>query len=121
MFGYTLAGVLGIISALHIFISHGWFSFLLLALCLVSLAITFKKPSWMLPVKNIFLKIAPKISAVFTPILMGFLFAVCFIPGAYVMRLMHKDLIEKRPDPYRISYWEKRGDNPLPDPMKYQF
>ncbi len=121
VFGFTLAGVLGIIGVLHLLISFGWFSCALLTLSSVTLGITFKKTAWIEPVKNIFLKIAPKISAVITPVLMGFIFVVCFIPGAYVLRLMQKDLIEKRPDPYRITYWEKRRDHDLPNPMKYQF
>ncbi len=121
VFGFTLAAVLATIGALHLFISFGWFSFAFLVLCAVTFGATLIKPEWIGAVKNVFLKIAPKISAVVTPVLMGFIFIVCFIPGAYVLRLMHKDLIEKRPDPYRLTYWEKRGDSGLPYPMKYQF
>lgn len=84
-------------------------------------AATFLAPTLLAKPKAAMIKAAPYIARVLNPVLMGFLFLLCFIPGGIVMKILRRDLLNREYDPFASTYWTKRAKHDLPEPMKYQF
>lgn len=56
------------------------------------------------------------------PIVMGIVFYAAVTPTALVMRLLGKDLLERRFDPKAETYWIQRDPpGPAPETMRNQF
>lgn len=120
-FGLTLSAFLGIIGILKTVLWSWWIGGFFIGVSAILLALTFYRSGDIGKIKHALLKIAPVIARVLNPILMAILYALCFIPGGLIMRLFRHDPLNRTYDPFAISYWQKREDNDLPDPMKYQF
>jgi hypothetical protein len=120
-FGLTLSAILFTIGALKTILWSWWIGGFFIGLSAILLALTFYRTGIVGKIKHGFLKIAPVIARVLNPVLMALLYAMCFIPGGFAMRLFRYDPLKRAYDPYAVSYWQKREDSGLPDPMKYQF
>lgn len=62
--------------------------------------------------KNIFQKIFKFISAVISKIAISIVFVVVFIPASIIIKILGKDLLNKKIDKNEISYWLKREIQP---------
>ena len=120
-FGLMLAAILFSIGILKTILWNWWIGGFFIGLAAIVLALTLYHTGIVGKLKHGFLKIAPVIARVLNPVLMAILYALCFIPGGLIMRLLRHDPLKRAYDPYAVSYWQKREDSGLPDPMKYQF
>lgn len=62
--------------------------------------------------KDIFLKIFKFVSAVMSNIAMGIVFFVVFVPVSIILKIIGKDLLNKKIDKNKTSYWIKRETQP---------
>lgn len=89
----------------------------------VFFALAFIYPSAMRPLNVLWFKFGLLLGKIMTPIVMGFLFFVTFVPMGFIVRFIaKKDLLRLKLEPDSASYWIKR-DPPGPEPssMKNQF
>jgi hypothetical protein len=87
---------------------QGW-NLALLALAAVMLALALFWPRAWAPVQAALDRVARGVTAVVTWILLGAVFAVCFVPGRLLLALLRRDPLHRAWEPKRPSYWE-----PLP-------
>ena len=71
------------------------------------------------PLNQLWFKFGMILGAIVAPIVMGFVFFLVVTPIGFIMRIMGKDLLKKRYDKKRGTYWIKR-DKPVSS-MKQQF
>ena len=71
------------------------------------------------PLNQLWFKFGIILGAIVAPIVMGFVFFLVVTPIGFVMRIMGKDLLNKKYDKKKETYWIKR-DKPV-STMKKQF
>ena len=71
------------------------------------------------PLNQLWFKFGIILGAIVAPIVMGVVFFLVVTPTGVVMRIMGKDLLRKRYDKKKETYWIKR-DKPV-GTMKKQF
>ena len=71
------------------------------------------------PINKLWLKFGMILGAIIAPIVMGVVFFLVITPIGFIMRIMGKDLLKKRYDKKKETYWVKR-DKPV-STMKQQF
>ena len=71
------------------------------------------------PLNQLWFKFGMILGAIVAPIAMGFVFFLVVTPIGFIMRIMGKDLLKKRYDKKRGTYWIKRDK--LVSSMKRQF
>ena len=71
------------------------------------------------PLNQLWFKFGMILGAIVAPIVMGFVFFLVVTPIGFIMRIMGKDLLKKRYDKKRGTYWIKRDK--LVSSMKQQF
>ena len=71
------------------------------------------------PLNQLWFKFGMILGAIVAPIAMGFVFFLVVTPIGFIMRIMGKDLLKKRYDKKRGTYWIKRDK--LVSSMKQQF
>jgi hypothetical protein len=120
-FGFALSGILAVLGTIKALLWSLWIGGFILVMAGFVLGLTFYRTDIVAKIKKGFLKIAPIIARFLNPVLMGILFVLCFIPGGLIMRAFKHDPLKRRFDPYATTYWTKREEHALPDPMKYQF
>ena len=120
-FGLTLSTLFAVLGTIKALLWSWWIGGVFLAMGGILLGLTFYRTDLIAHIKNGFLRIAPVIARFLNPVLMGILFVLCFIPGGLIMRLFNHDPLKRKFDPYATTYWTKREEHALPDPMKYQF
>ena len=89
----------------------------------VFFAVAFIFPRILRPLNLLWFKFGLLLGKIMTPIVMGFLFIVTFVPMGLIVRyIAKKDLLRLKLEPDSESYWIKR-DPPGPEPasMKFQF
>ena len=122
IFGFT-AGVILCTIGLIKGLGFGWWIaagfFILMGCSLIATA--FFRPHYLETPKAMFLKIAPMIARVMNPVLMGFIYLLCFIPGGLILKALKRDPLHRAYSPYATTYWTRREKHGLPYPMKYQF
>jgi len=109
VFGYGLAVILAIIS-FHVWRHHGWhIVHVLIFPCIVGLilvtAINYKA---LKPLYAQWMKVAHLIGSVITGILLSILFYLVFGIAGIVLRLLGKDLLDRKVDHNARSYWINR-------------
>lgn len=80
-----------------------------LALVLVGTA----APGVLRPVFRVWMGIAVVLGAIMTRVILTLVFVLLMLPIAFVLRLVGKELLARRPDPEAASYWIDR-DEPAP-------
>lgn len=79
-------------------------------------------PALLRPLNRLWFKLGLALSRVISPIVMGAIFYLVFVPFAVVLRARGKDLLNLRRDPARASYWIDRiAPAPKPGSMSKQF
>jgi hypothetical protein len=71
------------------------------------------------PLNRLWFKFGIILGAIVAPIVMGFIFFLVVTPIGLVMRIMGRDILNKKYDKKRETYWIKRGKSV--STMKQQF
>ena len=71
------------------------------------------------PLNRLWFKFGIILGAIVAPIVMGFIFFLVVTPIGLVMRIMGRDILNKKYDKKRETYWIKRGKSV--SMMKQQF
>jgi hypothetical protein len=78
-------------------------------------------PTLLRPLNLLWFRLSLSLHRVVNPIVMFTIFAVVFVPGGILMRLL-RDPLQRRRDPDRRSYWvERTENNRVPASMRHQF
>jgi len=103
----TMAGALLIIS-IFIFIRHKANVPAFLIASLVFLILAYLMPAWLKPVYIFWMKLAFVLGWINTRVLLLIMFYLVFTLIGIVTRLLRIDLLEKKIDKTRESYWNKK-------------
>ena len=85
----------------------------LLALALVTAAVTVSRESWLTPLNRAWMKLGELLGRIVSPIVLGAIFFGLFTPVGVLMRLCGRDAMCRRRDAAASSYWARR-DPPGP-------
>jgi len=94
----------------------GWLSYVFLTLAIVLLVITLINTDFIKPVYSRWMKIVRSIRSV--ELLCGIFYYTAFTIGGIVLKLMRKDLLDRKFDPDKSSYWIDREDKEF-NPKQY--
>lgn len=93
-----------------------------LALAAAFVAAGFLAPGILRPLNKVWFRLGLMLNHVVSPIIMGVLFVVAFVPTALILRLRGKDLLRLKGNPAADSYWIPRDPaGPAPGSMRKQF
>jgi len=90
-----------------------------LIVCLIFLVLSFVKSSLLQPLNRLWFKFGILLGSIIAPIVMATIFFLIVTPTGFIMRALGKDLLRKKIDKNKGSYWinrEKRISK-----MKQQF
>lgn len=121
-FGLVFAAVFAIVGLWPLF-SGGPIRWWAMAVAAVFLVLAFVLPAILRPLNVVWFRFGMVLSRIMTPVVMGVLFVVTFVPMGVIMRTIGgKDLLRLKLEPDTRSYWIRR-DPPGPEPqsMKNQF
>ena len=90
-----------------------------MVLMLLFILIAFSNPSLLNSFYKIWIKIGEFIGNIISKVIMVVLFYGLFTPIAFILKLLNKDLLKKKLDKNRSSYWIKRETQP--GSLKNQF
>lgn len=113
-FGLVFCAVFVIIG-LWPLMKHGHVRLWALAVAAVFLVIALAAPKVLAPLNRIWMKFGLLLAAVISPIFLGILFYLVFVPLGFVMRLAGNDALKLKLDRNARSYWVDR-DPPGPPP-----
>ena len=106
-FGLTFFFVFLIIS-LWPLISDGQIRLWSLIVCLVFLVLGFVKSSLLQPLNRLWFKFGILLGSIIAPIIMGIIFFLVITPIGFIMRALGRDLLRKKIDKNKSSYWINR-------------
>lgn len=120
-FGVVFAVVFAIIGLYPL--RHGtdprWWS---LGIAAAFLAVALVRPARLNPLNRLWTRFGLLLNAIITPVIMGLLFWLAFVPTGLLMRLLGKRPLNLGFDDQCESYWITREQpGPTPESMKYQF
>ena len=86
------------------------------------LLVALAMPRALAPARRGWLKLGLLFGTIINPLILGFIFAVIYIPVGGLIRLFRRDTMERRRDPVAASYWIERaaGTSSIAD-LKEQF
>jgi hypothetical protein len=119
-FGVTFAVLFALFAALSWWNGHDRWPYWLGASA-VFLACALFAPAVLAPLNKVWLKFGLLLHKIVNPIVMAFLFFLCVLPMALVMRALGKQFLQLRVDRGARTYWVPREPSPAPDAMKNQF
>lgn len=90
-----------------------------MVLMLAFLMIAFINPSLLNSFYKIWVKLGEFIGSIISKVIMIILFYGMFTPIAFILKLLNKDLLKKKLDKNKSSYWIKRETQP--GTLKNQF
>ena len=117
-FGLTFFFVFLIIS-LWPLMSEGQIRLWSLIVCLIFLVLGFVKSSLLQPLNRLWFKFGTLLGSIIAPTVMGIIFFLVVTPTGFVMRALGKDLLRKKIDKNKGSYWINRQKHI--SKMKQQF
>lgn len=112
VFIFALIALLPLLSAGDVRSWALWISVIILGVVVL-------RPSLLEPLLRIWLKIGNAIGFVMSKLILAILFFIVFTPVSLLIKVLRKDLLNKRIEKERASYWEDRKTRP--QSMKYQF
>lgn len=93
-----------------------------LVIAALFLAAALGRPRVLAPLNRLWMRFGLLLHKVTNPVIMGLVFFLAVTPTAVIMRVLGKDLLNRRLDPAAKSYWiERRPPGPRPETMKQQF
>ncbi len=122
-FGFTVGGIFGAIGLIKwLIVGHiSIISMIFFGLCAVLVGGAAVKPAWLTPLNKAWMKLAMILFHIVNPVIMFLMYAICFIPGGIIMKIVRYDPMHRKFDKDAKSYWVEKKETDLPDPMKYQF
>lgn len=122
-FGFTVGGIFGAIGLIKTVIV-GYIS--IIAMIFFGLFVILAggaavKPELLTPLNKGWMKLAMILFHIVNPVIMFLMYAVCFVPGGLIMKMVGYDPMRRKFDKDAKTYWIEKKDPDLPDPMKYQF
>ncbi len=88
----------------------------------VLLVISLALPRVLAPLKRLWLKFASLLHSIVSPLILGAVYLLVFIPIGALIRLFGKDLLSLKRDRSAASYWiERAAGGPAPESLKDQF
>jgi hypothetical protein len=119
-FGLVLAAFCSIMAA-----RDGWlsrtFSLAWIAVALLFLGCAFIFPRALAPLNWAWARAGLLLLAVVGPIMLGFLFAVCFVPMGLLARFMGRDFLQLKRQETAQTYWIRRHSSAAAEAMRKQF
>jgi predicted membrane metal-binding protein len=106
-FGLTFAAVLALVGVWTVW-KGGQHWYLPLAVAALFLLAAFVSPQLLHPLNVAWMRLGHLLNRVVSPIVMGILFFGLLTPLAAVLRLRGRDVLQRRFDRARESYWIKR-------------
>ncbi len=106
-FGIVFSFVFLII-ALWPLLSEGQIRFWFLIASLIFLILGLLNSKILYPLNRLWFKFGILLGAIVSPIVMGIVFFLVVTPTAWIMRMLGKDLLGKKYDKKKDSYWIKR-------------
>ena len=82
-------------------------------------AISFIKPELLTPFYRLWVKFGGFIGGIMSKVMMFILYFGVFTPVSFVLKILGKDLLDKKIDKSQKSYWIERETQP--ESMKHQF
>ncbi len=120
-FGFVFA-VVFLIVALFPLLGDGGVRLWGLALSAAFLVVALARPSLLSPLNILWTKFGNVLHKIVNPLVLGMVFFVVLTPTALLLRLFGKDLVGRKFDRERNSYWiERQPPGPSPESMKNQF
>ena len=86
---------------------------------LIFLILVLLNSTFLTPLNKLWLKFGLMLGAIISPIVMSFIFFLVVTPTGIIMKIIGKDLLNKRFDQKKTSYWIKREKKI--ETMKRQF
>ena len=86
---------------------------------LIFLILGLTNSKFLTPLNRLWFKFGMILGAIVAPIVLGFIFFLVVTPIGLVMRIMGRDILNKKYDKKRETYWIKRGKSV--STMKQQF
>jgi hypothetical protein len=112
-FGWTFTGVFTLVA-----VFQPW----LLALAALTALVTALRAHWLAPFKRLWMKFGELMHRVVSPLVLGLIFFGIFTPVGVVMRAFGRDVMCRRFEPGRASYWVRRDPaGPADDSFRDMF
>lgn len=92
---------------------------LLFATALLGLALF--APRTFAPIQTMLERLGRLMATAVSWIILGLVFLLVFVPGRLFLLILHRDPIQRRPDPARTTYWEPLSPDLDPDRFKQQY
>lgn len=105
-FGLTFAVVFSLVA-----LFHPWAA----VLAAITILVTFTRAQWLAPLNRAWMAFGALLHRVVSPVVLGLIYFGVFTPVAYVMRLAGRDVLCRRFEPQRESYWVDRDPPGPPD------
>jgi hypothetical protein len=80
----------------------------LIALAALTAAVTVMRDQWLEPLNRAWMRFGALLNRIVSPVAMGLIFFAVFTPVAIAMRLAGRDIMHRRFEPGRRSYWVPR-------------
>ena len=111
VFGYGLSVILAFFS-IRLGLEHGWslWSYLLIAASIAFAGVTRRNLDILKPFYHKWMKVAHCIGTVVTGVILSVVFYLIFGVAGIVLRILRKDLLDRKIDRTRDSYWIKREE-----------
>ena len=109
-FGFILTVFLLLIAGLSYYKGHMHRSTIMFVLSMTMLMLNIVKVSWMRPFYVVAMKFAAILGYINTRILLGLVFYLVFTPIRIVLSLSGRDLLDRKLEPQKKSYWHHRPE-----------
>lgn len=118
-FGITVAGIF-LLLALYHYLDKRSVSYFFIITSAVLMFLAFFLPQILSPVRRFWDSLGHILGIVNTYFILTLIYVLLFIPLGYAMKLLSKDLLDKKLKPEIKSYWEHKSTQ-YGSYMKYQF
>ncbi|MGR3176834.1 MAG: SxtJ family membrane protein [Candidatus Anammoxibacter sp.] len=118
-FGFGLTVFLALIGGLQIYKGHSSVAVYPFGAGFVALCLSVIFPIALKPIYKVMMFAAQSIGWVNTRLLLGIIFYTIFAPIGLFLRLIRKDLLDRKFDKNCTTYWKKR-DKPVADISRYE-
>jgi len=107
-FSIGLIIIILIIAGLQIYLGRLEVSIGLFSACAVILVMLLFSPAMLTPLYRGMLFVSKAIGVVMTPVVLGLVFYLVFVPAGIMIRLMRKDILDRKFNINADSYWKAK-------------
>ncbi len=105
IFGLILAVILSLIGTINLYKKNITIATILYSLDLIVVVFTIVRPEYLRPIHRAMLFVSQKIGWFNTRLLLGIIYYLVFTPIGMVMRILGRDLLDRKYDRQKNSYW----------------